>query len=285
MLMFNIWNVQHGSAIHILTPNRKSIVIDLGTGARSPDGSYFSPITYLKNCGIKKIDLLIITHPHTDHISDIININQIRVGSLFFPRSLNEQDIRNENPSSDKIYVDKYLEFINSSWGPVSDDSNFFLAQNNGGIHVDRFTPYKSKSTKLNNSSIVTIWEYMGVKVLIPGDNETSSWNELLESSEFIKAIKDTDIFVASHHGRASGFSNELFKYFTPKLVIVSDGPEVDTSVTSRYSNKAEGWYVHSKSQKNMEEKYCLTTRSDGGIEINIYSKGGKTYLDVYKDR
>lgn len=118
---------------------------------------------------------------------------------------------------------------------------------------------------------------------LIPGDNEAASWKELLEKPSFIKAINDTDIFVASHHGRESGYYSELFKYFNPKLVIVSDGPEVETSVTDKYSKIASGWniYKRSENEKIPHERKCLTTRKDGRLIIKVGKDNNGTFMNV----
>ena len=43
------WDVQHGSATYIRTPNNKHLVIDLGTGSYGNNDQEFSPLKYLKN--------------------------------------------------------------------------------------------------------------------------------------------------------------------------------------------------------------------------------------------
>ena len=69
------WDVQHGNAAYIKTPNNRHIVQDLGTGSYGDDSIAFSPLKYLKNkYGLSRIDGLIVTHPHKDHISDILNV-------------------------------------------------------------------------------------------------------------------------------------------------------------------------------------------------------------------
>ena len=107
-----------------------------------------------------------------------------------------------------------------------------------------------------------------------------------MEKSSFIKAIKDTDIFVASHHGRESGYYSELFKYLNPKLVIVSDGPEVETSVTDKYSKIASGWniYKRSENEKIPHERKCLTTRKDGTLIIKVGKDNNRTFMNVTTD-
>lgn len=284
MLDIIIWDVQHGSAAFINTPNQQHIVIDLGIGSYSKTSEIFSPLLHLKyNWGVEIIDEVIITHPHTDHIDDIFNFDFLTPRIIRRPKHLSEEDIINGNPSSDQNKIKKYLDINKGFNSAISNITNPELPANNGGVNFYTFTSTNCSRANLNNHSIVTIVEYLGVKVIIPGDNEIESWKELLSRPEFLFAIKDTAIFVASHHGRESGFYNELFKFFTPRLVIVSDGAETDTSAVGRYSSIATGWVVKKRSGGS-ENRFCLTTRNDGAIHIKIYTQSGTNYLLVSID-
>lgn len=284
MLEIIIWDVQHGSSAYVKTPNDKHIVIDLGAGKYS-NKEEFSPLLHLKEkYGVKSIDQVIITHPHTDHIDDIMNFDELNPKILTRPKHLTEDDIRKANPDSDSEKTDKYLE-INTRYNtPVSDEERPLLAKNNGGVNMQTFIPKECGHSNINNHSVVTVIEYLGIKVIIPGDNESASWKELLENKSFVESIKNADIFVASHHGRESGYYNDLFENFKPDLVIISDGPEGETSVTGKYSQKANGWNVFKRSDNTSEKRYCLTTRNDGVIIIKIGQNGQGKYMNVTRD-
>lgn len=282
MLEVVIWDVQHGSAAYIKTPNKKHIVIDLGTGTFSDDNLIFSPLLHLRNkYRVDSLDMVIITHPHTDHLDDIFNFDALSPRVLYRPVHLTEDDIRKGNPSSDSEIIDKYLEINQRYSAPIEDENDPCLPDNNGGVSISSFTPSNCSRSNINNHSIVTIIEYLGLKVTIPGDNENASWDELLENRNFINAITGTNIFIASHHGRESGFCPDLFEYFTPYLNIISDDKVTATSVTSKYTERAEGWNVHSRSGKETEKRYCLTTRQDGVIVIKVWEENGSKYLNV----
>src|SRR5207245_219308 len=63
----------------------RNIVVDLGMGVR-PDGRRFSPIGALRANGLlDEIDLLVITHPHADHIADIDSLTGVKIHSLKTP--------------------------------------------------------------------------------------------------------------------------------------------------------------------------------------------------------
>ena len=154
------------------------------------------------------------------------------------------------------------------------------LPQNNGGVSIRTFVPRQSATGNLNNHSLVTVLEYSRVKVLIPGDNESASWEELLNRDDFVAAITGTHVLVASHHGRESGFHSPLFDHFTPTITLISDGRTVDTSATSRYASVTKGWSVRRRNGTSQDRK-CVTTRNDGTIDVMINSGHPIGSLDV----
>jgi competence protein ComEC len=117
---------------------------------------------------------------------------------------------------------------------------------------------------------------------MIPGDNESPSWKELLEDTSFKEAINGTDILVAAHHGREAGFCADLFEVIEPRLTIVSDDYETDSSAVSRYSKISTGWTVHHRSGADSDERCCVTTRSDGCVNVEMgIGANKKRYIQV----
>ena len=265
-LRITLWNVQHGSAAYIQTPNGKGIAIDLGAG----DG--FSPLQHLWRIG-RRLDHIIITHPHMDHIDDILNLNLVSPVTLLTPRHLTEDDIRGGNPKPNQeleAKIQKYLEVRREYSYAVEPQNDVGRLENNGGISIQTFIPYLSSTGNLNNHSVVTVLEYSGVKILIPGDNESASWKELLNRRDFLTVITGTQVLVAAHHGRESGYYRDLFDYFLPLITLISDGRTVDTSATARYTNLTQGWPVRRRNG-TMQGRKCVTTRNDGHIEVTIF--------------
>ena len=222
-----------------------------------------------------------------DHIEDILNFDLLDPRILVRPNHLTADDINNGHttvePTAAQIYK-KYLEIDAKYRGPVPTTNNPWKATDNGGVYIANFHPVNSPKTNLNNHSIVTVIEYEGVKILIPGDNEPSSWEELLADRTFREAIANTHVLVAPHHGRESGFHSELFDHISPLLTIISDGRTVDTSATGRYSTMTEGWRVLRRNG-TYENRKCVTTRNDGTIETIIQpQQSGTGSLEVIID-
>lgn len=284
-LSVTIWDVQHGSAAYIRTPDGKHIVLDLGVGSSSTSALSFSPLRHLYyNYGVRRLDEVIISHPHRDHLDDIGNFDLLSPRILRRPRHLSENDIRAGNRSSDSSILDKYFEIDTRFSSPVGEWEDPERANNNGGVDFAFFTPTSAACTNLNNHSIVTFCTYAGLTICIPGDNEAVSWRELLAYSSFQQCLAQTDILVAAHHGREAGYCEDIFTHCKPHLVIASDGPISDTSAIDKYGARARGWLVHSRRGNASKDRRVLTTRCDGVINIECYVSGGQNFLVVTAD-
>jgi competence protein ComEC len=284
MLQIVFWDVQHGHAAYLKTNNRH-IVFDLGTGSYGSSDQEFSPLLHLKDrYGVRQLDAVIITHPHSDHLNDIGNFYDLSPRVFARPRHLTDEEVQKGNTPKDKALVDKYLQIHHYYEKPVPVEIDPFRQENNGGVQIQIFTPKKCSRSNLNNHSIVTVVSHASSKIIIPGDNESASWNELLEDEAFKESIKDTDILLAPHHGRESGYSEALFDHISPYLIIVSDGAETDTSATDRYSKKSLGWKVYKRNDISKVRK-CVTTRSDGVIVVEFgMNQDKKPYMSVKID-
>jgi len=276
------WDAQHGNATYIETPNGLHIAIDLGIGSYGGDRD-FSPLLHLKRkYYVNQLDGVIITHPHKDHIDDIMNFYELTPKSFACPRQLLKEDVMIDIKEEDKKLFERYFQIKEYYPPPLPDERNPLLAQNNGGVDFQIFSPLSCDKSNINNHSLVIVISYANSKVIIAGDNEPPSWKELLEKDNFVKAIKNVDILLAPHHGRDSGFHSELFKHFTPYLTVISDGRFCDSSATSRYSNVSKGWTVHHRNGSDKEERKCVTTRSDGVIVVKFgYNNDNKPFIDV----
>ena len=189
------------------------------------------------------------------------------------------------NKKEDSLKVNEYLKVratYNSPIQPGSDSDATALSQW-GNVKMSFFTSYGCSTKNLNNHSIVTIFEYANSKIMIPGDNEAESWNELVKDSRFLSAAKGLDVLIAPHHGRQAGYSPELFEAVgKPYITVISDGPYQDTSATSYYGNQSKGWRVYYPDD-SYEERYCVTTRQSGVVWVKAYfAQDGTRRLNVF---
>lgn len=276
-----VWDVKHGNAIYIRTPNNKHLVFDLGVGDYSEGMDGRSPLETLKShYKIDKIDYLMITHPHKDHIKDILNLDKLNLGPriLHRPKSVDLDRLLENVSWADTPLFDRYIKLHNDFSVPASQTGTTANPENYGGVGFKHFsTPTLTEN--INNLSIVTVLQYAGIKVVIPGDNEYKSLEELMKREEFKNAIKNCDILMAPHHGRQSAYHSGFVQHANPRITIVSDGSICDTSANSSYSANSRGWDIHYKG--NYIHRNMLTTNSDGEIYIDFGTGATRPYLKV----
>ena len=277
-----VWDVKHGNAIYIRTPNEKHIVIDLGVGDYSEGQEDRSPLETLANhYKIGKIDYLVITHPHKDHIKDILNLDKLDLGprSCRRPRTFDISTLMDGVRSVDKPIFEKYIQIDSDYNQLVSSDRDTDNPDNYGGVSIKFFQNGTRDDKNLNNHSILTIIDYATIRVVIPGDNEYNSLEKFMNREDFRNAIKDCDILIAPHHGRESAYHQEFVAHCNPRLTIVSDGSICETSSNGKYSSNSRGWKVHFRG--DLVPRKMLTTNSDGEIYIDFGYNTDNPYLKI----
>jgi len=256
-----VWNVQLGLAVHVKAPNGKYIVIDLGTGENGNE----SPLNRLKR---ENIAYMVITHPHLDHIDDILHFDDNAPKILHRVKAITNKEVMDGVRDCDKAKFAKYCH-INDSYNlPVSidDENNTYYADNYGGLEIQTFSTSDCDHSNFNNFSIITVFTLSGVKVIVCGDNETESLDILMNRKDFKDAIRNADILVAPHHGRESAYHKDFVSWVNPRLTIVSDTHKSNASAVDKYTQMSRGWKVIN-SKGEFVDRYCLTTRNDGNIQ------------------
>jgi len=202
------WDVQHGLSTYIKSPNGKHIVVDLGIGDYSGKNQTFSPLLHLKNnYYVNQLDYVIITHPHLDHIDDILNFDLLSPKVFNRPNHIPNSEVMKNVRQQDKAKFDKYCELNNRYNADIKDTVlDPHIPANLGSLSIKTFNPNICGVDNFNNHSSISIFEYSDIKVVIPGDNEKCSFEELMKIDLFKTSIKDADILLAPHHGRESGF-------------------------------------------------------------------------------
>lgn len=270
-----IYDVGHGSCAHIITPNNKHILVDLG------GGDDFSPADHLKNfLRIPQLDALVITHPHEDHYHDISNLEKHGIKPKVLSRTKNAFPVeKTDKNRKDHERIDAMNGMSASYTHPVDDVDNPFLAQNNGGVEYMRFLPDDSdipESAKddPNRFSGLYALQFGGVKVILTGDNNKEILENMIKRESVKNAISNADFLLAPHHGRTSDYCDAFFKLVNPKAVMISDKKiehETQENSSEVYNNGRGIDYEN-------EKRFVFTTRKDGNIELKINSFGSYSF-------
>lgn len=208
-LQIHFLDVGQGDSILIVTPDRKKILIDGG-----PGNEVLQKLSAVIPYFYGKIDMMILTHPHEDHVEGLIPIlERFRVDSLLL------------NPViyNSKVY-DYFLEKVAGKKVYIADDEKDFQF---GEVYLDVLYPFESSAEtfeNVNNASVVIMIEWKDNKILLTGDAEFEVENELLISGIDL----DADILKAGHHGSRTSSSLEFLEQVSPELMVISCGENND---------------------------------------------------------
>lgn len=273
----NFYNVEHGSCTHIITPNNKHFLVDIGSREDK------SISAYIENCYLGSggtIDLLIITHPHQDHIYDLLNMN---INPRVFFRPKGAFDVIPSNCYRKHIDIISRVNYMNRSYIHTIDWSLSPLNQcYNGGVGIKIYYPDEKFCTKkdLNSFSGVIILTFGNFKFVLTGDNPSTVLKNMTTIHLLAAEIRDSNVLLAPHHGRDSEFCEEFVTKVNPGLTVISDGIirySTQEYSAQNYSRYSRGCLVDGRCRKT------LTTRRDGNITFEIF-ENGKFYIHLGKE-
>ena len=201
-LRVNYIDVGQGDSIFIQLPNNETMLIDAGE-AYEVD----SVINYLNNLGITKIDYVVGTHPHTDHIGGLEEvINTFDVGSIYMPKAT----------STSKTYED-LLTTISNKGLKVKTAKSGVVVLDEDNLKLEFIAPNSDSYSNLNNYSAVLKLTYLDNTFLFMGDAETLSEDE-------ITSDVNADVIKVGHHGSDSSSSVEFVNKVSPEYAIIMVG-------------------------------------------------------------
>ena len=197
-------DVGQGDSILIQTPDGKTILIDGG-----PKSSGSGLVAYLNKLGITKINVMIATHPHEDHIGGLIDvINNFAVDNII--------DSGNSHTTvTFKDYLNAIkannINFIVPDLGQEFDIGQSIKMQILGPV---------SLTDDLNNSSIVIKLTYGSTSFLFTADAQSQEENQILSKGYdlFSQVLK------VGHHGSASSSGVNFLKAVSSTIGVISCG-------------------------------------------------------------
>jgi beta-lactamase superfamily II metal-dependent hydrolase len=170
-------------------------------------------IDYLKAQGVKKLDYVIGTHPHSDHIGGMEGvIREFDVTNVMLP----------EKEHTTRIYeqlLDAIADKNNKVTIPKAGESYRL-----GDASFQIISPNRDYGDNLNNWSIGMRLVYGKTSFVLCGDAEKEAEQDMLLSGFPLKA----DVLKVSHHGSSTSSSPEFIKAVSPRYAVISCGKNND---------------------------------------------------------
>lgn len=198
----SVYFIDVGQADSILVTNKaEAMLIDAGNNEDGQD-----VVNFIKEKGITKLNYVIGTHPHEDHIGgldDVIN-SDIEVENVFMPK------IQTNTRTFENV-LDAVENKNLSITAPIKGDT-FKIGDANCQVMTDSILD----KNNLNLSSIVIRLEYGNNSFLFMGDSE--------EENEKTITWPKTDVLKVGHHGSNTSSSESFLNQVKPTYAVIMVG-------------------------------------------------------------
>lgn len=208
-LTVSFLDVGQGDSIFIELPDGKTMLIDASEMDQAD-----TIMNYIKARGLSRIDYLIATHPHADHIGGMRAIVEtFEIGEIWMP-----------NADSTTATYEKLLTAIDDKGLSIRTAKAGKVILEQGALRIALLAPCSDEYSDLNDYSAVIKLTYGSTAFLFTGDAEALSEEEMLASGADLSA----DVLKLGHHGSSTSSSEAFLKAVSPTWGIISCGKDND---------------------------------------------------------
>jgi competence protein ComEC len=194
-------DVGEGAATLVQSPDGPTVLIDAGPEPLADE---------LRLHGVRRIDLLVLSHGHADHTAGLADvIGEVPIEAALMPR-----------PDEPDATLERLRRELTAAGAEVGDcTAPLGLSGTGWSLRVLPTSPSGTTDANQaeNDVALVVLVELGGVDVLVTGDAE----GEVLAALE----LPPVDILELPHHGSRGGLDAELLELLSPRLAVVSVGP------------------------------------------------------------
>lgn len=170
-------------------------------------------LSYIRAQGVKRLDYVIATHPHSDHIGGLPTvIDALDVGKVimpvipdaYIPASQSYKNLLNS-------IARKGLKITKANSGDIYDI---------GSAALTILAPIGYAEDNMNDYSVVSVLDLGDTSFLFTGDAETVVETELLESGFDLSA----DVLKVGHHGSTTSSKKAFLEAVAPSYCVIQCG-------------------------------------------------------------
>ncbi len=206
-------DVGQGDAALAEFPDGRTLLIDAGPNMSGFDSGKRIVVPFLKRRGIARIDLVVVTHPHNDHLGGI-------------PAVLEEFEVAHVvdcGRSAESSVFERYQALVVAEGCPQSPVRAGERIDGFPAARVYVLAPERESGDAgdINNSSVVLKLVYGSVSFLFTGDAEEESEKRMVNRYEdFLKS----SLLKVGHHGSSTSSTDSFRNLIDPDIAVVSVG-------------------------------------------------------------
>ena len=208
-------DVGQGDAIFIDLFGKKSVLIDSGPANIFSNFFYKKKkgiARFLNKKGVRKLDLYILSHAHSDHIGGLKRLlRNMKIKTLYDPGFA--------FASRDYEACLRLIEQKKVGYKIVRSG----LTEKINGVTFEVFSPkklFRHTRSDANSNSLVVKMTYKNISFLFPGDIEKEAEYSLLSQKEKLRST----FLKSPHHGSESSNTLDFIKMIQPEAVFISCG-------------------------------------------------------------
>jgi beta-lactamase superfamily II metal-dependent hydrolase len=268
-------DVEGGQSTLIISPSGQSLLIDTGwPGFDGRDANRI--VAAMKAAGVKKLDYVLITHFHRDHVGGVVQLADRMAIDTFVDHGPNREDsdvTREDYAAYAKLLEKRHHLVLKPGDGlPIKGLTVRALAAD--GEHIESPLPGAGTANPFcasepqppadateNPRSLGVLITYGKFRFLDLGDLTADKELGLMCPNNLIGTV---DLFLASHHGTASSDSKALVHAIHPWVAIINNG--------AHKGGSASVWQtVHDS--PGIEDVWQLHYAVDAGADHNVAEK------------
>ncbi len=254
-----IWmlDVGQGDAGLLRTSSGRTVLIDCGSAYKNWDNGENVILPALREFGISRLNKVIITHPHGDHIGGLFSLlERVKIDSVYLPALKTGYFLQDSLLKRLRVLQIPYRLLQIGDHSVVDHAVRlYFLAP-----FPQDLAPAGTSGREINNSSLVSLIKIRDSGLLFMGDAEPGVERKLMHWGNLLHA----PVIKLGHHGSATSSSPFFLRAVSPRVGLISVGAH------NRYNHPSAA-VLASFSQNNI--KYYRTDRS-GAVCLRF--RGGK---------
>ncbi|MEX2472842.1 MAG: MBL fold metallo-hydrolase [Gemmatimonadota bacterium] len=193
-------DVGQGDATLIRTSEGRTALIDAGPG---------DPTAQLRDLGVERLDLVIATHPHADHIGGMEAVlAAFPVGSY----------MDSGKPHSTETYLGLLRALRDRPDIPYLEAVPRSLTLGSATLEVLPLPP--ANQVDHNDRSVGVVVRFGQFAAFLSGDSERPLLSHFLDHD----VVPDVTLLKAAHHGSRDGFTDDFLNTARPEVVVISLG-------------------------------------------------------------